>query len=166
MTGTVFYLILNAFRIYIFIRFFDLFLKQGRAKWWIFVSCAIYFAVNSAVYLFVNIDRLTLAINVFGMLIIALAGYQGRIVKKVIAVFACLGVAVLAEDMAWVIFLKGKENQAIEFAFFWTIFFLYLLEIVIEKTVKMRKEANFSSYKGGDAYRNLCRKHFPVYYYY
>lgn len=148
MAGTAFYLVLNAFRISIFIRFFNLFLKRDRSKQWIFCSCVFYFVVNSAGYLFLNNDELTVAINIVGLLIIVFTGYQGRIAKKFIAVFACFGVAVLTEDMAWVIFLKGKDGQAIEFAFFWAIFLLFFLEILIEKTIKMRKEANVSVYKG------------------
>lgn len=148
MTGTVFYLILNAFRIYIFIRFFDFFLKQGRAKWWIYVSCAIYFAVNSAGYLIINNDKLNLMLNVGGAMIIVLAGYQGRIINKVIVGFACLGISVLAEDMAWVIFVKGKSDQMVEFGFFFYAIVFFVLEIIIEKTVRLRKEANVSPYKG------------------
>lgn len=148
MEGTVFYLVLNAFRIYILIRFFDLFLKQGRAKWWIYVSCAVYFAVNSAGYLIINNDKLNLMLNVGGMMIIALTGYQGRIIKKAIVGFACLGISVLAEDMAWVIFVKGKSDQMVEFGFFFYAIVFFVLEIIIEKTVRLRKEANVSPYKG------------------
>ncbi|MCM1126344.1 MAG: ATP-binding protein [Lachnospiraceae bacterium] len=148
MAGTAFYLILNAFRIYIFIRFFNLFLKRSRSKQWIFISCAIYFAVNSAGYLFINNDKLNLILNIGGALIIALAGYQGGIIKKVIVAFACLGISILAEDMAWVAFVKDKSDQMMEFGFFFYAVVFFALEMIIEKTVRLRKEANVSPYKG------------------
>lgn len=148
MVETILYLALNAFRMYLFIRFFALFLERCRSKRWIFGSCGVYFVINSVGYLFVNYDRLTLAVNIIGLLIIAIAGYRGSTAKKVIAVFACLGAAVLIEDIAWVLFVKGREGQAIGSVFFWVNFVLFLLEIVIEKTVRLRKEGNVSPYKG------------------
>lgn len=148
MAETILYLASNAFRMYLFIRFFGLFLERRRSKRWIFGSCGVYFVINSAGYLFINFDRLTLAINIIGLLIIAIAGYRGSIVKKVIAVFAYLGVAVLIEDIAWVLFLKEREGRAIGSVFFWVIFVLFLLETAIEKTVRLRKEGNVSPYKG------------------
>ena len=85
-----------------------------------------------------------------GLFLAVLAGYQGSILKKVISVFASYGMAVLTEDFAWVLLVKVAQKdpgQIAEFGFFFATFLFFLLEAVIERTIKLRKEINVSPYK-------------------
>ena len=151
VTGTLFYLLVNAFRVYILYRFLGLFLKQKISKRRLFCCYAFFFLINSAGYLFLSSDMVNLLTNFIGLLLVVRAGYEGSILKKVISVFASYGVAVLTEDLAWVLLVKtAKEESAgqiTEFGFFFAVFLFFLLEAVIERTIKLKKEIGISLYK-------------------
>ncbi len=144
ITGTLFYLMTNVFRVYILYRFFGLFLKQKASKRRLLCCYVSLFLINSAGYLFLASDMINLLTNMAGLFLAVLAGYQGSILKKIISVFASYGMAVLTEDLAWVLLVKVAQKdpgQIAEFGFF------FLLEAVIERTIKLRKEINVSPYK-------------------
>lgn len=150
VTGTLFYLLVNAFRIYIFYRLFGLFLKQKTSKKRLFCCYAFFFLINSAGYLFLSRDMVNLLTNLTGFLIVVSVGYEGSMLKKIISVFASYGVSVLIEDLAWVLLVKIAQKdprQIAEFGFFFAIFLFFLLEAVIERTIKFKKEIGISPYK-------------------
>ncbi len=150
ITGTLFYLMTNVFRVYILYRFFGLFLKQKASKRRLLCCYVSLFLINSAGYLFLASDMINLLTNMAGLFLAVLAGYQGSILKKIISVFASYGMAVLTEDLAWVLLVKVAQKdpgQIAEFGFFFATFLFFLLEAVIERTIKLRKEINVSPYK-------------------
>ena len=150
ITGTLFYLMTNVFRVYILYRFFGLFLKQKASKRRLLCCYVSLFLINSAGYLFLASDMINLLTNMAGLLLAVLAGYKGSILKKIISVFASYGMAVLTEDLAWVLLVKVAQKdpgQIAEFGFFFATFLFFLLEAVIERTIKLRKEINVSPYK-------------------
>lgn len=144
---TGFYLLINALRVYIMYRFSRLFFDgSSRKKCLPFVYLAFY-AANSAGYVAFDNATVNLAINVGGLLLVILSGYQGNLWKKLLTVAASYGINLLTEDMAWVIFVKGKSGQMAEFGFFFSVFILFLMEILIEKTVRLHKSIDIPSYK-------------------
>lgn len=147
MPEVIFYLLLNAFRVYIMYRFVGLFFGHERQKKWLACVYFIFYMINSSGYLILNNDMVNLAINIGGLLLVIILGYQGNIWRKLLTVVASYGINLLTEDMAWVIFVKGKSDQMAEFGFFFSVFILFLLEIIIEKTIRLRKGIEIPSYK-------------------
>ncbi len=147
MLEVIFYLLLNLLRVYIMYRFFGLFFEQSRKKKGLSYSYLMFYVVNSLEYLFLNNDWINLIINIGGFLLIVMLGYQSSIKRKLLAAVAGCGIALLAEDIAWVIFVKGISSQMMEFGFFFSVFVLFLLEIIIEKTIRLRKGIDIPLYK-------------------
>ncbi len=143
----VFYLLLNAFRVYIMYRFLGLFFEHSKQKTWLPYSFIILYLINSVAYLLLNNEQINLVINISGLLTINIMGYLGGIWKKLLSVAASCGMSLLTENIAWVIFVKGKSDQMAEFAFFFAVFIFFLLEIIIEKTIRIHKGFEISLYK-------------------
>lgn len=141
MTGwdSIFYLFLNAFRIYIIYRFIGLFFEDNAKRAWAPCLYFLFYLFNSLEYIFINIDIVNLSVNFVGLLLITLIGYRGSIIRKILAVVLNLGIGVLAENLAWVLFVKGKPPQMESYGIFFFTFVLFLLELLIERTVKLRK---------------------------
>ena len=106
-----------------------------------------YYVVNCAAYLLIDFDKLNLAVNIFGLLLVVLVSYEGNWIRKLLSVLASVGMSLLTENIAWVIFLKGKDRQMLEYALFFSVFALFLLEVIIEKTIKFHKGIELSFYK-------------------
>lgn len=147
MLEVIFYLLLNMFRIYIMYRFVGLFFERSRQRKWLLYGYLVFYVVNSLTYLFLNIDWINLAINIGGLLLVTELGYQGSIKRKLLASVAGCGIALLSENMTWVIFVKGKSERMAQFGFFFSVFVLFLLEIIIEKTIRLHKGIDIPFYK-------------------
>lgn len=144
---TVFYLLLNAFRVYIMYRFSRLFFDDSRQKKCLSFVYFVFYVANSMGYVILDNDMVNLAINIGGLLLVILLGYRGNLWKKLLTVAASYGINLLTEDMAWVIFVKGKSDQMVEFGFFFSVFILFLMEIIIEKTIRLHKSIDIPLYK-------------------
>lgn len=147
MPEVIFYLLLNAFRVYIMYRFFSLFFEDDKQKKWLTYGYFLLFLINSIVYLFFNNELVNLVINVGGLLIINIFGYLGSIWKKLISVTASCGMSLLTENIAWVIFVKGRNVQMEEFGFFFSVFMFFLMEIILERTIELHRGFEISLYK-------------------
>lgn len=147
MPEVIFYLLLNGFRVYIMYRFIGLFFEHDRQKKWLACVYFIFYVFNSIGYLILSNDTVNLAINIGGLLLVIILGYKGNIWRKMLTVAASYGINLLTEDMAWVIFVKGKSDQMAEFGFFFSVFIFFLLEIIIEKTIRLRKGIEIPLYK-------------------
>lgn len=147
MLEVIFYLLLNGFRIYIISRFFNLFFEHADRRGWIPYGYFAFYVVNSIGYLLLNYDRVNRLINISGLLLIAILGYQGSLWRKMLAVASSYGIAFLTENIAWVVFVKGKGNHMEEFGFFFAVFTLFLMEIIIEKTIRLQRGIEVSLYK-------------------
>lgn len=147
MIEVLFYLFLNALRIYTIHRFVGLFFHKSSQRRFMAYYYLAYYVVNSAAYLLVDFDKLNLAINVFGLLLVVIVSYEGNYKRKLLSVLASIGMALLTENIAWVIFLKGKDEQMLEYALFFSVFALFLLELIIEKTIRFHKGIELSFYK-------------------
>lgn len=135
----IFYLLLNAFRVYIIYRFVGLFFEKKNHKKWLPVGYIIFYVLNSVGYLLLNNAALNVVINTSSLLLIIIIGYQGSVKRKLFSIAASYVIPFLTEDVAWVIFVKGKSDQMAKFGFFFAVFLLFFLEIIIEKTVRFRK---------------------------
>lgn len=144
LSEAILYLCLNAFRIYIIYRFFGLFYEKSKQRKWLIWGYPLYFFLNSFCYLIFNYDKLNLWLNLVLLLLIALLGYEGDIRRKLLSIFACLALNLLSENFAWAIFSKGREDFMREFGFFFAILILWLTEILLEKTVKLRRNGEIS----------------------
>ncbi len=142
-----FYLLLNAFRVYIMYRFSKLFFKEESQKKWLPYAYIAFCMANSAGYLLLNNDMVNLIVNIGGLLFIILFGYIGNIKRKLLLAVAGYGMNLLTEDMAWVIFVKGRSEQMMEFGFFFSVFLFFLLEIFLEKCFDFHKKADIPLYK-------------------
>lgn len=142
-----FYLLINACRIYIMYRFSRLFFGQEKQKRWLMHSYIAFYVANSMEYIVLNNDTVNLVVNIGGLLIIIICGYEGSIKRKLISFAASFGIALLAEDMAWVIFVKGRSEQMAEFGFFFSVSILLLIEIILEKSFKFHKDVDIPMYK-------------------
>lgn len=138
MLETIFYLLLNLFRVYIMYRFVGLFFERSKQKKGLLYGYLVFYTVSSFESLFLQNDWINLVTNIGGFLLVTILMYQGSIKRKLLATVAGCGIALLAEDIAWVIFVKGLGAQLLEFGFFFSVFILFLLEIIIEKTVRLR----------------------------
>lgn len=147
MLETIFYLLLNLFRVYIMYRFVGLFFERSKQKKGLLYGYLVFYAVSSFESLFLQNDWINLVTNIGGFLLVTILMYQGSIKRKLLATVAGCGIALLAEDIAWVIFVKGLGAQLLEFGFFFSVFILFLLEIIIEKTVRLRKGIDIPLYK-------------------
>lgn len=147
MPEVIFYLLLNAFRVYIMYRFVGLFFGHERRKKWLAYSYFTLYVINSAEYLLLKNDIVNFTINLSGLLFIIMLGYWGSTWRKLLSIGASLGIALLTENIAWVIFVKGKGEQLVEFGFFFSVFLLFLLEIIIEKTIRLHRSIDIPSYK-------------------
>lgn len=137
---TVFYLLLNTFRVYIMYRFSRLFFGPDKQKRWLKHSYAAFCIVNSLVHLTLSDGTVNLAVNIGGVLLVIICGYEGSIKRKLLTAAASFGINLLTEDMAWVIFVKGRNSQMMEFGFFFSVFLLFLIEFIIEKLLRFHKE--------------------------
>lgn len=142
-----FYLLPNAFRVYILYRFSKLFFKEESQKKWLKCSYIVFYIANSVGHLVLNNDIVNLVINIGGFFTVIIIGYEGSIKRKLVSVVASCGIALLAEDIAWVIFVKGRIDSMEEFGFFLSIFILFLLENFIEKIFTIHKEIDIPWYK-------------------
>ena len=147
LSETILYLFLNVFRVYIFYRFFGLFYEKSRQRKWVPFGYLLYYLINSACYLIIDYDKLNLILTLVSFLLIVLLGYKGGIRRKLLSFFASLGMGLLAENFAWGIFSKGRDDFMWEFGFFFSVFILWLMEILLEKTVKLRRRGETSLYK-------------------
>lgn len=147
MIELLFYLFLNALRIYIMQRFVRLFFYKETYRKCMPYCYLAYYVINCTAYLFLGVDRLNLAVNILGLLSAVLVSYEGNWKRKLLSVLASVGMSLLTENIAWVIFLKGKDRQMLEYALFFSVFALFLLEVIIEKTIKFRKGIELSFYK-------------------
>ncbi len=147
MLETIFYLLLNLFRVYIMYRFVGLFFERSKQKKGLLYGYLVFYTVSSFESLFLQNDWINLVTNIGGFLLVTILMYQGSIKRKLLATVAGCGIALLAEDIAWVIFVKGLGAQLLEFGFFFSVFILFLLEIIIEKTVRLRKGIDIPLYK-------------------
>lgn len=139
MLDNTFYLIVNAVRIYVIYRFIGLFFEAEDRKKWTPLYYISFFVINSITNLFCGIDIVNLIINFGGLLLIVLIGYKGNIVRKVLAAILNLGIGVVAENIAWLLFVKDKEPYMENFGLFFFVFILLIIEFFIEKTFKVRK---------------------------
>ena len=147
MPEVIFYLLLNGFRVYIMYRFIGLFFEHDRQKKWLAYSYFALYVINSLEYLLLKNDIVNFIINLSGLLFIIMLGYSGSAWRKLLSIGASLGIALLTENIAWVIFVKGKGNQLVEFGFFFSVFLLFVLEIIIEKTIRLHRSIDIPSYK-------------------
>lgn len=144
----VFYLLLNAFRVYIVYRFVELFFVKNNHKKWLQSSYIIFYIINSITYLLLNNDTINIAINICSLLFIIFLGYQGDFKRKLFSVTASYVIPFLTEDMAWVVFVKGKSDQMAKFGFFFAVFLLFSVEIIIEKTIRIHEGVEIPLCKG------------------
>lgn len=142
-----FYLLLNAFRVYILYRFSRLFFKEENQKKWLPFGYVLFYIANSAGYLLLSNDTVNLLVNVGGLLLTVLFGYIGSIKRKLLLAVAGYGMNLLTEDMAWVIFVKGRNEQMVEFGFFFSVFLFFLLEIFLERCFDFRRKDDIPLYK-------------------
>lgn len=147
MPEVIFYLLLNGFRVYILYRFFGLFFEDNKQKQLLPFGYFIFYVINSIGYLVLSNDIANLFINIGGLLIIIILGYQGSVWRKLLTVVASYGMNLLTENIAWVIFVKEKGDQKAEFGFFFSVFILFLLEIIFEKTIKLHKGIEIALHK-------------------
>ncbi|MBD5473796.1 MAG: GHKL domain-containing protein [Lachnospiraceae bacterium] len=147
MIESLFYLFLNAFRIYIMHRFINLFFDKSMQKKRMPYCYAAYYIINCTVYLFMNSNVLNLLVSIIGLLLVVIFSYEGSGKRKTLSVIANAGVSLLTENIAWAIFTKGNEKDLMEFGFFFSIFLMFLLEVLIEKTVSFHKGVEISFFK-------------------
>lgn len=145
--GNIFYLLVNGFRIYVVCRFFDIFFEHTTKKSGVKFLWIGYYLLNSLEYLLINEDNFNLLINIIALLVIGIFGYEENCKKKILAIVLNMGVGVLAENIAWVVFVKGKEVQMEDYGNFFSVFMFFALELFIEKTVRLRKRIEISLYK-------------------
>lgn len=145
LSEAILYLCLNAFRIYIIYRFFGLFYEKSKQRKWLVWGYLFYYFINSFCYLAINYDKLNLWLNIVTLLVIGLLGYEGEIRRKLLSIFACEAMNLLSENFAWAIFSKGRDDDyMLEFGFFFSILILWFMEILLEKTVKLRRNGEIS----------------------
>ena len=77
MLDCVFYLIVNASRVYIIYRFIGIFFEKENVKAEISRYYFWFYVGNSAAYLLIQNDIVNLLINLGGLLFITLLGYKG-----------------------------------------------------------------------------------------
>lgn len=147
MIESLFYLFLNAFRIYIMHRFINLFFDKSMQKKRMPYCYVAYYIINCTVYLFMNSNVLNLLVSIIGLLLVVIFSYEGSGKRKTLSVIANAGVSLLTENIAWAIFTKGNEKDLMEFGFFFSIFLMFLLEVLIEKTVSFHKGVEISFFK-------------------
>lgn len=134
-----FYLIVNAMRVYIIYRFIGIFFEKAyrnKGIWWYYF---LFYVLNSIGNLMIDIDVINLLINFGGLFLIALLGYRGSIIRKLLAVILNLGVGVVAENIAWILFVKDRAPYMENFGLFFFVLILLIIEVFIEKTCNVKK---------------------------
>lgn len=139
MLDCVFYLIVNASRVYIIYRFIGIFFEKENVKAEISRYYFWFYVGNSAAYLLIQNDIVNLLINLGGLLFITLLGYKGSVVRKILAVILNLGVGVIAENIAWILFVKGRSPCMENLGLFFFVLILMAIEVFIEKTCNIKK---------------------------
>ena len=138
------YLILNALRTYLLYRFVSLFFEEYQKNKYVLFEYVVYFLINSVEYLCHNSDIINILISIGGLFFVIFTGYKGSFQRKVLSLIAVCGLALLTENVAWVIFVKDKDVQMAEIGFFFSVFIFFILEMLIEKTVMFRRGIELS----------------------
>lgn len=138
------YLILNALRTYLLYRFVSLFFEEYQENKYVLFEYVVYFLINSVEYLCHNSDIINILISIGGLFLVIFTGYKGSFQRKVLSLIAVCGLALLTENVAWVIFVKDKDVQMAEIGFFFSVFIFFILEMLIEKTVMFRRGIELS----------------------
>lgn len=128
MMNDLFYLVLNAFRIYIIYRFIGLFFDSDSQRHWTKFAYIFYFTLNSSMYFLLESAIINLIVNVVCLFLIIMIGYQGSIKRKLLAIVINHGIGNLSENIAWVIFVKGRSNKMEGFGFFFSVFIIFFLD--------------------------------------
>ena len=121
MLDNTFYLIINAVRIYVIYRFIGLFFEAEDRKKRAPFYYILFYIFNSITNLFCGADIINLLINFGGLLLIVVTGYKGNIVRKFLAVILNLGIGVIAENIAWILFVKDKASYMENFGLFFFV---------------------------------------------
>lgn len=139
MLNCVFYLIVNAVRVYIIYRFIGIFFEKENRRKGIFWCYFLFYIFSSTGNLVIQKDIVNLLINFGGLILITLLGYRGSVVRKLMAVILNLGVGVITENIAWILFVKDKASYMENYGLFFFVLILLLIEVFIEKTCKIKK---------------------------
>lgn len=147
MIDSIFYLCLNALRTYTIYRFVSLFFDKQFQRKNTIIGYLIYFIINSSCYLLINKDILNLLTNVGGLMFVILFLYRGSFTRKILALISSFGMALLTENIAWIVFVKEQNDSMAQFGFFFAVFLLFLFEIVIEKSFDISKGYELSMFR-------------------
>lgn len=82
MLETIFYLLLNLFRVYIMYRFVGLFFERSKQKKGLLYGYLVFYTVSSFESLFLQNDWINLVTNIGGFLLVTILMYQGSIKRK------------------------------------------------------------------------------------
>ena len=73
--------------------------------------------------------------------------YRGSFTRKILALISSFGMALLTENIAWIVFVKEQNDSMAQFGFFFAVFLLFLFEIVIEKSFDISKGYELSMFR-------------------
>lgn len=125
--GELFYLLMNAFRIYAVYRFLGIHLNgSGNRRKRVYLYTG-YFLGTSLIYLS-GCDTLNLAADGAGFILIAVYGYGGRFMKRILVAASGLGIWALAYGLAWAMFVRERELPVKSCGMFFTVFSFWLLK--------------------------------------
>lgn len=144
--GELFYLLMNAFRIYAAYRFLDILLNGNGYKRKRIYLYAGYFLGTSLINLS-GCKLLNLTAGAMGLIVIAVYGYGGSMIRKVFAAMVSLGIGALAEILAWVLFAEWDKMPVKSCGMFFSVFIFFTFEILIEKMVEFKRGIEIYFYK-------------------
>lgn len=144
--GGLFYLLMNAFRIYAVYRFLGILLNGSGSKRKRVYLYTGYFLGTSLIHLS-GCDTLNLAADGAGFILTAVYGYGGRLMKRILAAASGLGIWALAFGLAWAMFVRGRELPVKSYGMFFTAFFFLVFEVAVETAVECKRGTEAAFYK-------------------
>lgn len=130
-----FYLFINFVRIYITFRFINIFLPIYRKSKYVYGGFGIYFLLNSMGYLVFQNEVVNRITNLGCLLMLVILFFNGTLLKKFLSIIAVYVLNYISENIAWVLFVKDRQEEMLEFGFFFAVLMLLCLELLVERTV-------------------------------
>lgn len=144
--GELFYLLMNAFRIYAVYRFLGIHLNgSGNRRKRVYLYTG-YFLGTSLIYLS-GCDTLNLAADGAGFILTAVYGYGGRFMKRILVAASGLGIWALAYGLAWAMFVRERELPVKSCGMFFTVFFFLAFEVAVETALEYKRGTEAAFYK-------------------
>ncbi|GFI45630.1 sensor protein FixL [Lachnospiraceae bacterium] len=117
-----------------------IFFDKDSEKSYTYILYFCYFAVHSLCYLCLDFNSINLAVNWAALFLVVKTGYEGGGQRKTLAVVLGMGIGLASENLAWMLFINGRPKSWEGFGMFFSVFCFFILEVIVEKTVKMEKE--------------------------